>query len=78
MRFVDKHYYLEKFKSGGVDETSTGSGDGGEAEHNGEENAGSVLVAKRPEDETHHNGTSNTNDRRSPDVLLGDSEIPRL
>jgi hypothetical protein len=59
---------------GGFDETCAGCGDGGDTEHDHEENTGSVLVAHGSQNETHHDGTSDTNDRRSPDILLGDPE----
>jgi hypothetical protein len=58
--------------SGAVDETSQSSWDGSSAEHDGEKDAGTELVATRSKDETHEDGSSDTDNGGSPELLLGE------
>ena len=60
--------------SGTVDETSERRRDGRSAEDDGEEDAGSELVAGGSEEETHEDGSGDADNRRSPDLLLGQVE----
>jgi hypothetical protein len=62
----------ENGKSGGaVDKTSQSSWDGSNAEHDGEKNTGTELVATRSKDETHEDGSPDTDNGGSPEFLLG-------
>jgi hypothetical protein len=62
----------ENGKSGGaVDKTSQSSWDGSSTEHDGEKDACTEFVASRSKDETHEDGSSHTDNRGSPELLLG-------
>jgi len=52
-------------------QTSAGGWDGSTAKDGGEKNTWSDLVTEGTEEETHENGSSDTDDRRGPDFLLG-------
>ena len=68
----------EKTKDGesfsGVDQSGAGGRDGCTAKNDGKEDTGSVLVASRSESETHKDGSSDTDNGRSPDLFLGQAE----
>jgi len=57
-----------------VDKTGHGSWDRGSTEDNGEKNTRTIFVASRSKDETHKDCSTNSNNRRSPDFLLGNLE----
>ena len=57
-----------------VDKTGHGSWDRGSTEDNGEKNTRTIFVASRSKDETHKDCSTNSNNRRSPDFLLGNFE----
>lgn len=58
-----------------VDKTGAGSGDGGSAQESGHGDSCSPLITGGSEDETHCDGSSDTNNGRSPDLLLAQSKI---
>jgi hypothetical protein len=61
----------ENSKTGSVvDKTSAGSWDGSTAKDNGEKDTGSDLVTEGTEEETHEDGSTDTDDRRGPELLL--------
>jgi len=57
-----------------VDETGAGGRDGGKAQSGSHRNTGSPLVASRSHDESHQNGSSDTDNGGCPDLLLGQSQ----
>ena len=60
-------------ESGGAfDETSTGSGDRGEAEDGSEKNTGTELVTGRSKNETHEDGSTYTDNVGGPKLFLGE------
>jgi len=60
--------------TGTVDSTRAGSRNGGQAQNDGHERARTKLVAKGTEKKAHKDGTSNTDDGRGPNLLLGKAE----
>merc|ERR1719446_462476 len=63
-------------KTGGVvDKTGAGGRDGSTAKDGGHRNTGTPLIASRSEDETHEDGSSDSSNGGSPDLLLGKVKI---
>ena len=61
--------------SGTVDKSSTGSRDGSSTEDKGKEDTGSILVTEGSEEETHEDGSTNTNNGGGPDFLLANTQV---
>jgi hypothetical protein len=57
------------------EKTQHGKAGGILAEHSSEKDASAVLIAGGSKDESHENGSSNTDDARSPDFFVGEVEI---
>ena len=58
----------------GVDQTGTGGGDGCHTKDDCEQNTGSDLGTERTKDETHDDGTSDSDDVGCPNLFLGQAE----
>ena len=62
-------------KAGGrVNDTSQGGGDGGEAKNDHEEDTGTVLVAEGTQEETHEDGSTDSEDGGCPNLLLVEAD----
>ena len=59
---------------GRVDKSSAGGGDARNAQNDAEEDTGTVLVAGGSKNETHEDGSSDTDDGGRPDLLLGQAK----
>ena len=66
----------DRESNGRVDQSGARCGNRGGAQNNGKEDTGSVLVARRSEDETHKDGSTDSENGRRPDLLF--AQIQRL